>query len=228
MRGMISLLPLAFLVAGCAAEIPSPLGADAIKTLRLTDVAVTVAPDAVIWWGNAEHEYVAAHSASAQKPSKQPVVETGSIHDPVGADTAEANALAATPEGKAFVRAKAASRVKEALAGVPESTYLRVTSGPVPAPAGSDERILQDTADAAYGTLLHALDFVFSQGTRQRGELLESARRGMYIVDDACRSLSERKFGALFNIAPAPAPAAIAPEAAAAGPRPVPGCATGR
>jgi hypothetical protein len=112
---MIALLPLAFLVAGCASEIPSPLGADAIKTMRLTDVAVTVAPDAIIWWGNAEHEYVAAHNASAQKPSKQPVVETGSLHDPVGADTAESNALAATPEGKAFVRAKAASRVKDAL-----------------------------------------------------------------------------------------------------------------
>ena len=107
------------------------------------------------------------------------------------------------------------TRVKEALAGIPESTYLRVATGPTPAPAGSDERILQDTADAAYGTLLHALDFVFSQGTRQRGELLESARRGMYIVDDACRSLSERKFGAMFNII-SPAPAAIAAEAAAA------------
>ncbi len=115
MRGMIALLGVAFLVAGCASEIPSPLGADAIKSMRLTDVAVTVAPDAIISWGNAEHEYVTAHNASSPKPSKQPVVETGSIHDPVGADTAESNALAATPEGKAFVRAKAASRVKEAL-----------------------------------------------------------------------------------------------------------------
>jgi hypothetical protein len=106
------------------------------------------------------------------------------------------------------------SRVKEALADIPESTYLRVTSGPAPAPAGSDERILQDTADAAYGTLLHALDFVFAQGTRQRGELLESARRGMYIVDDACRSLSERKFGAMFNIIAAPAAIAAEPKAA--------------
>ncbi len=114
MRRMIALLPL-FLFGGCASEIPSPLGADAIKSMRLTDVAVTVAPDAEISWGNAEHEYVTAHKASNPKPSKQPVVETGSIHDPVGADTSEANAIAATPEGKAFVRAKAASRVKDAL-----------------------------------------------------------------------------------------------------------------
>jgi hypothetical protein len=56
MRGIVTLLAVAFLVAGCAAEIPSPLGADAIKSMRLTDVAVTVAPDAVISWGNAEHE----------------------------------------------------------------------------------------------------------------------------------------------------------------------------
>lgn len=70
----------------------------------------------MISWGNAEHEYVTAHNASSPKPSKRPVVETGSIHDPVGADTSESNALAAaSPEGKACVRAKAASRVKDAL-----------------------------------------------------------------------------------------------------------------
>jgi hypothetical protein len=47
------------------------------------------------------------------------------------------------------------------------------------------------------------LQFVFKQGKRQRGALLEAARRGMYNIDEACRALSESGKGALFSIAPA-------------------------
>jgi hypothetical protein len=65
--------------------------------------------------------------------------------------------------------------------------------------------MLQDTADASYAVLLHALDYVFQQDTHQRGELLEAARRGMYNIDAACRLLSERNAGAMFKIPAAPA-----------------------
>jgi hypothetical protein len=51
---------------------------------------------------------------------------------------------------------------------------------------------VQDTADASYVVLLRALDYVFSQGKNQRGALLEAARRGMYNIDDACRSLAQK------------------------------------
>jgi len=94
-------------------------------------------------------------------------------------------------------------RVKEALDGIPESAYLRVTGGPQPAPSGSPEEILQDTADSSYVVLLHALDYVFQQGKRERGALLEAARRAMYNIDAACRSLSERNYGSLFRLPPA-------------------------
>jgi len=77
------------------------------------------------------------------------------------------------------------TRVKNALAGIPESEYLRVTSEPTPADPASDEAKLQATADLSYAVLLKALDFVFAQGKQQRGGLLEAARRGMYNVDEA-------------------------------------------
>jgi len=99
------------------------------------------------------------------------------------------------------------TRVKDALDGIPESAYLRVKSGPKRAAAGSPERMLQDTADASYAVLLHALDYVFQQDTHQRGELLEAARRAMYNIDAACRLLSERNAGAMFRL-PVMAPAA--------------------
>ncbi len=95
------------------------------------------------------------------------------------------------------------TRVKDALDGISESEYLRVTDKPTPAAPDSDAGILQATADSSYAVLLHALQFVFKQGKRQRGALLEAARRGMYNIDEACRALSESGKGALFSIAPA-------------------------
>lgn len=96
------------------------------------------------------------------------------------------------------------TRVKEALDGIAEKDYLRVTGGPNPANPNSDIGILQATADSSYAVLLHALDFVFQQGKRQRGALLEAARRAMYNVDDAARALSERGHGSLFTLALSP------------------------
>jgi len=102
------------------------------------------------------------------------------------------------------------SNAKIALAGIPEDRYLNVRTGPRPAPAGSAEEILQKTADASYEVLLRALDYVFQQGSRQHGAMLEAARRGMYNIDDTNRSLSERGLGALFTLPDTAAPAAVA------------------
>jgi len=114
MRQVLTLLCVVLCVGGCASELPSPLNASAIKSLQLTDVVVTVPPDAEVSWGNAEHEYQVAYKSSGAKPIK-PVVETGTLNDPASSDAAEASALAASPEGKAFVRDKVASRVKTSL-----------------------------------------------------------------------------------------------------------------
>jgi hypothetical protein len=81
-----------------------------------------------------------------------------------------------------------------------ESKYLRVRTGPRRARAGSAAKILQDTVDGSYAVLLRSLDYVFQQGDQQRGAMLEAARRAMYNIDDACRSLSEQGFGGLFNL----------------------------
>ena len=46
---------------------------------------------------------------------------------------------------------------------------------------------------------LRALEYVFQQGEKERGALLEAARRAMYNIDEACRALSLRQNGALFR-----------------------------
>ncbi|HYM62908.1 MAG TPA: ferritin-like domain-containing protein [Thermoanaerobaculia bacterium] len=102
------------------------------------------------------------------------------------------------------------SHAKEALAGIPEARYLNVRTGPKPALDGSPEKLLQDTADASYLVLLRALDYVFRQGKQQHGALLEAARRAMYNIDDANRSLSEKRLGALFTLPDVTAKAAVA------------------
>jgi hypothetical protein len=109
------------------------------------------------------------------------------------------------------------TRVKEALNGLSQSAYLRVTAAPKRAATGSPERMLQDTADASYAVLLHALDFVFQQDKKQRGDLLEAARRAMYNIDAACRRLSERNVGALFTPPRLPKPRARARSAESVG-----------
>jgi len=106
-------------------------------------------------------------------------------------------------------------RVKNALDGMGERKYLRVNSEPQSAQAGSPARVLQDVADGSYAVLLQALDYVFRQDTEQRGALLEAARRAMYNLDAACRSLSELKTGAMFALA-VPADATLARPMAAA------------
>ena len=93
-------------------------------------------------------------------------------------------------------------RAQDALAGLAENRYLRVRTGPNPAKADTAEIILQDTADASYAVLLRTLDYVFKQGKEKRGEMLEAARRAMYNIDDANRSLSEGGIGALFTLPP--------------------------
>jgi hypothetical protein len=100
-------------------------------------------------------------------------------------------------------------RVKNALDGMKQDEYLRVTSAPKPGVAGSSVRLLQDVADGSYAVVLQALDYVFQQDTEQRGELLEAARRAMYNLDAACRSLSELGTGALFTLS-VPAGSALA------------------
>lgn len=92
------------------------------------------------------------------------------------------------------------TRAKRALAGIDESTYLKIIAdAPLKLPSSDPDAILQDVADAAYMVVLRSLDYVFRLGDAQRGGMLESARRAMYNMDDAVRSLAERGKGALFD-----------------------------
>lgn len=130
MRERAGLLALVLALAGCAAAPPSPLGRDQVARLRLDQVSVTMAPDAAVSWGAAEDEYV--KSKAAELPAaklKQPVQETASLASPASATDAQYAALVASPEAKAFVRDRAASRLKTAFE---ESVKPAVQAGTQP------------------------------------------------------------------------------------------------
>jgi hypothetical protein len=89
---------------------------------------------------------------------------------------------------------------KRQLAGMAPVSYLKVKDGkPKLAKAGTPERALQDVVDSAYLSVLRSLDFVFQLGDKQRGALVEAARRAMYNMDDAARVLSAKGVGATFD-----------------------------
>jgi len=92
------------------------------------------------------------------------------------------------------------SRAREALRELPEASYLKVRGAPVRLDQGHPDRVLQDTADAAYVVVLRSLDYVFRLGDRQRGAMMEVARRAMYNMDDVARSLALRGIGAMFDL----------------------------
>jgi hypothetical protein len=111
------------------------------------------------------------------------------------------------------------TRARDALRELPEASYLKVRGAPLRLAEGHPDRVLQDTADAAYVVVLRALGYVFQMGDRQRGVMMETARRAMYNMDDAARSLALRGVGAMFDLGgyAVAAPAAMA-VAAGAGP----------
>ncbi|MGH6841909.1 MAG: hypothetical protein ACREDV_07445, partial [Methylocella sp.] len=89
--------------------------------------------------------------------------------------------------------------VKAGLAGLDPESYL-LYRDPVLAPASGTDRLLQETVDAAYVVVLKSLEFVFKMGDRNRGTLMESARKAMFNMDDGARLLSERGHTPMFDM----------------------------
>ncbi len=115
-RSLLLLMMCTAMLFACATIPPSPLTADAARTLRLENINVTVAPEAVVSWANAENEYVNAHrTAGGQMPPKK-ITETASIPgNPNAADEAVHTQLVGSEDGKAYVRDKISERVRTAI-----------------------------------------------------------------------------------------------------------------
>ena len=84
---------IALSLAACATHTRS-LSPDQIQSLRYTDTIVVFAPDAALWWGDGERAYAASKGASAD----------------------QAETLAKTPEGQAYMRGQITSKMKAAMA----------------------------------------------------------------------------------------------------------------
>lgn len=92
MYRMFFVAAFALLVAGCV-TVNNSLTPQQVADFRLTEVDVTFAPDANIWWGDGEREYAATKGVAAHN----------------------AEQIAKTPEGMQYVRGRLTQKLTDAL-----------------------------------------------------------------------------------------------------------------
>lgn len=107
---LLGMAAAALVVAGCATANLS-LSLAERKAMRITSIKVDVS-EATIWWGNAEREYLAKVQADPAALTKAKA--TKAVKE--AADSAaEAQEIMASPEAKAYLRAKLAGMIQKAL-----------------------------------------------------------------------------------------------------------------
>lgn len=119
-RALPLLLALMLVVQACATAPPSPLTADAARSLRLEGVKVTMAPNASVSWANAEQEYVNAQQAkTATASGKKPITETGTtgVTDPSAATSSQYQELVQSAGGQSYIKSRVETRLSTALEG---------------------------------------------------------------------------------------------------------------
>jgi hypothetical protein len=106
MRRMYLFGALCLFLAGCASLPQNTLAVNDIATYKLESVAVSVPPDAHMWWGDAEREFAAKHG-------EKTLAELRSTK--TGAEAAAANANDAiinSPQCKQYLRDEASRRLQ--------------------------------------------------------------------------------------------------------------------
>lgn len=99
------------LLAGCA-TVSNSLTIDEVRSLRISGIDVVFRPDAEMWWGNAEREFVErVQSGALTGPARPPRKATDGPPD--SAD--EFQRVASSPESIAYQRDKLAGMIKERL-----------------------------------------------------------------------------------------------------------------
>lgn len=112
-RSVAKLIVVAVLLAGCATSV-NTLSKAEIATLNIASVDIRFAPDAHIWWGNAEREYAAQPgvqpASGAPKVPRKETVETASL--PGDHDGDDYREVMDTAEAKQYLRDKLAGMIR--------------------------------------------------------------------------------------------------------------------
>lgn len=99
------------LVAGCA-TVANDLTIEEVRSLRITGVDVVFKPEAELWWGNAEREFVErVQSGALTGPARAP--RKAADGPPDSAD--EFQRIASSPESIAYQREKLSGMIKDRL-----------------------------------------------------------------------------------------------------------------
>lgn len=106
-RGVLLAVAAAVAFAGCATSTNS-LSKLELEQIFIESVDVRYAPDAAIWWGNAEREYAAKVAAEGKAPKKG-----GSTGLPGDNSADDYREIMSTPEAQAYLRDKLAGLIKE-------------------------------------------------------------------------------------------------------------------
>jgi hypothetical protein len=109
----LAALFLATFLAGCATSVNSLSPAE-MQTINIQGIDISYAPNAEIWWGNAEREYAAkvAPRSNTVKPAKS----ASDLSTAQGAqDGDDYRAIMDTPEAKKYQREKLEAMIRDRL-----------------------------------------------------------------------------------------------------------------
>lgn len=143
MRVWLVAMALALLVGGCA-TVENSLTVAEVASLRIDKVDIAYAPEARIWWGRAEREYV--EQMEAKQPAKARRVNT--TNDDATTAASDHAKVVESPEAQAAIRNRLSGMVKKAVdeqvrpnfkGARPAVLEVRIISFVIPSPA---QRIL--------------------------------------------------------------------------------------
>ena len=104
-----ALSALGFVLTACATLPANTLAVNEVASYKLESVAVSVAPDAHIWWGDAEREFAAKHG-------EKTIAELRATKNGAEAVAASANdAIINSPQAKKYLRDEASRRLQPVL-----------------------------------------------------------------------------------------------------------------
>lgn len=162
-RAFLVLLAGAAALSGCATP-QLALSPEERKSLRIDSVKVTFTPEASLWWGNAEREYLAKVEANpASHPLTAPGRKPKRGEEPMDS-AARAQEIMASPEAKAYMRDKLAAmlqkhvedKVKPKFAGGSRPVNVVIEVGSFTIPSAAQRLVLGGSP--MMGSVTHLVD----------------------------------------------------------------------
>lgn len=120
----VGVLLFALSLGACASAPENPLTAQQRASLGINEISVELAPDASIWWGEAERDFAASKGCHQSPNLNRKSSEVGEVNGIESENTdCDYDAIIASPEAKAYLEARAIDRLTRALEAIVEPAF---------------------------------------------------------------------------------------------------------